>query len=184
MTRLQPLLLALVAVVLAGVAGPSVAANPRGECLWKALPANQRDEMIDNYRAKGLASIAEVKVSDELTLTLRKACSFKAEEDYAAGEIIGATLVVKGADLMLFERNKLARGTMDRVWIQLPQADRDSLTTFGLSILADGNDAAAEAAAVIVRVTQELGLPTTSLNEDVYAYLVARAIREAREAGR
>lgn len=184
MTRLRPLLLAISAVVFAGIAAPSLAANPKGDCLWATIPADQRATMIDNYRAKGLASIAEFSVSDGLTLQLRKACNFTPAEDYAAGEIIGATIVVKGADQMLFERNKVARGTMDQVWTKLPQTDRDSLTTFGLAILADRSDGAQQAAAIIVRIDDELGLHSERFNEDVYAYLVARAIREAREAGR
>lgn len=184
MTRSGSLLLALGAVLLAGVAGPALAAPPKAECLWTTVPAAQRTEMLDSYRAKGLASIADIKVSDQLTLDLRKACNFQAADDYAAGELLGAALATKGADMMLFERNGIAKGTIDKAWTRLPQADKDSLTTFGLSIMAGGNDAAAQAAAVIVRVTQDLGLPSDALNNDVYAYLVARAIREAREAGR
>lgn len=184
MTRLRPLILALAAVAFAAVAGPSLAAIPKGECMWNTVPADQRSQMIENYRAKGLASIANLNISDQLTLDLRKACNFTAAEDYKAGEIIGATIVVKGADQMLFERSKIAKGSMDRIWIGLSAADKDDLITFGLAILDSRNDRADKVAVVITRITQELGLPTAALNEDVYAYLVGRAIREAREAGR
>ncbi len=184
MIRLRRLILALAAIGFAGLAGPSLAAIPKGECLWNTMPAAQRSQMIDNYRAKGLASIADFTISDELTVNLRKACNFTPTEDFKAGEIIGATIVVKGADQMLFERNQIVKGAMDQVWIKLSAVDKEDLITFGLAILEGRNDRSDAVAVVITRVTQDLGLTATGLHQDVYAYLVGRAIREAREAGR
>lgn len=175
--------LTLAAVSLASIAAPALAAAPKGDCLWKALPAEQRTTLIDNYRAKGLASLEEIKVDDSLTLTLRRACKFGEAEDYMAGEILAAVLIERGADLMLFERNRIAKGTLDKRWKALAQAERDAMTTFGLAIMKDQETGAIEALAVVNKVSTGLGLPTESVNTDVFAYLAGRAIREAREKG-
>lgn len=183
MNAFRTLVLTLAAVGLASVAAPAMAAAPKGDCLWNAIPAAQRATMLDNYRAKGLASLQEIVVDDALTLTLRRACNFTEAEDYTAGEIVGAVLIEKGADLMLFERSRIAKGALDRRWRALAQAERDAVTTFGLAIMKDQDTGAAEALAVVNKVTADLGLPTDSLNADVFAYLAGRAIREAREKG-
>lgn len=183
MNAIRNLVLALAAVGLTAIAAPALAAIPKGECLWQAIPAAQRTAMLDNYRAKGLASLQEVVVDDALTLNLRRACNFGEAEDYMAGEIVGAVLIEKGADLVLFERNSIAKGSLDKRWKALAQADRDAMTTFGLAIMKNENTGAAEALAVVNKVTTDLGLSTASLNTDVFAFLAGRAIREAREAG-
>jgi len=183
MTPLRRFALALTAVALTAIAAPALAAVPTGDCLWKALPAAQRTTLLDNYRAKGLASLQEIQVDDALTLALRKACKFTEAEDYTAGEIIGAVLIEKGADMMLHERDNVAVGALDKRWRTLPQADRDAMTTFGLAIMKDQDTGAQAALAVVTKVTTDLGLPTDSVNTDVFAFLAGRAIREAREAG-
>ncbi|RYF90129.1 MAG: hypothetical protein EON95_17550 [Caulobacteraceae bacterium] len=183
MTHLRRLVLLLTALGLASFAAPALAAAPKGDCLWKTLPQTRKTELLDSYRAKGLESLQEIQVDDALTLKLRQACNFSADEDYAAGEILGAILVERGAELMLSERNQIAMGAMDRVWRGLAPADRDAMTAFGLAVMANKNDGAEAAAAIIVRVSADLGLPTTQMNTDVFAYLIARAIREAREKG-
>jgi hypothetical protein len=183
MKAIRTLVLTLAAVGLASIAAPALAAVPKGDCLWQAIPAAQRNAMLDNYRAKGLASLQEVEVNDALTLTLRRACNFTEAEDFTAGEIVGAVLIEKGADLVLAERNSIAKGSLDKRWKALAQAERDAMTTFGLAIMKNENTGAAEALAVVNKVTTDLGLPTNPLNTDVFAYLAGRAIREAREAG-
>ena len=184
MLPLHRRLLMLSTLALVGIATPSLAAIPKGECLWNTVPAAQRATMMDNYRAKGMASVGELDVSDQLTLDLRKACKFTPDEDTKAGEVLAATMIAKGSDQMLFEREKIAKGRMDKVWTALPPADKEALTVFGLSLLKGESDGVAAAAAVVLRVTGDLGLPTETLNNDVYGYLVGRAVREAREAGR
>lgn len=183
MKAIRTLALTLAAVGLTAAATPSLAAVPKGDCLWNAIPAAQRTAMLDNYRAKGLASLQEVVVDDALTLSLRRACNFGEAEDFTAGEIVGAVLIEKGADLVLSERNSVAKGTLDKRWKALAQAERDAMTTFGLAIMKNEDTGAAEALAVVTKVTTGLGLPTDPLNTDVFAYLAGRAIREAREKG-
>ena len=129
--------------------------------------------MLDNYRAKGLDSLKEVVVDEALTTSLRRACAFTEAEDFTAGEIVGAVLIEEGADMVLSERNGIPKGTLDRRWKTLLQADRDAMTTFGLAIMKNENTGAAEALAVVNKVTTELGLPTDSLNTDVFAYLAS-----------
>ena len=182
MKAIRTLALTLAAVGLTAIAAPALAA-PKGDCLWNAIPAAQRTAMLDNYRAKGLDSLKEVVVDEALTTSLRRACTFTEAEDFTAGEIVGAVLIEKGADMVLSERNGIPKGTLDRRWKTLLQADRDAMTTFGLAIMKNENTGAAEALAVVNKVTTELGLPTDSLNTDVFAYLAGRAIREAREKG-
>ncbi|MBI1406334.1 MAG: hypothetical protein GC145_09440 [Caulobacter sp.] len=183
MTRLHRIVPAIFALALAASAAPAFAAV-KGDCLWNAMPAQARTDMLNGYRAKGIGALGEVHIDDASVLGLRKACGLKEEEDYTAGEVLGAMILEKGADLVLFERNKVPRGSLDKAWRGLSAADREALTTFGLNIMKDNNEGAAEAGIIVFAVAGKLGLPTDQLNTDVFAYLLGRAIREAREAGR
>lgn len=184
MIAVRRLLLPLSALLLAGLATPSLAATPKGECVWNVLPASARAAALQNYRVNGLAAIGEISVDDALTLTMRKACNFTEADDYKAGEVLAGTLLIKASEMMLIERDKVAVGRMGQIWTALSPADKGRLTTFGLAILVNRDDGAAEAGAIVQRVTGELGLPTDSLNNDVFGYLIGRAVVAAREAGR
>ncbi|MBX3480631.1 MAG: hypothetical protein KF842_09530 [Caulobacter sp.] len=183
MTRLNRIVPAIFALVLAASAAPAFAAV-KGDCLWNGIPAQDRADMINGYRTKGIGALGDIQVKDEWVLNLRQVCSLKAEEDYTAGEVLGAMILEKGADAVLFERNQVPKGSLDKAWRGLSANDREALTTFGLNIMKNSNEGVEAAGAVVFAVTGKLGLPTGELNTDVFAYLLGRAIREAREAGR
>lgn len=184
MSPMRNLVLAVLAVTATSLAAPAFAA-PKGTCLWGALTDANRATMIQGYRDKGADYLNEIAVDATMEDALRTTCKLKPDEELTAGEILGAVILEKGADAVLFEKGRVAKGSLDRAWGRLPEADRETLRVFALAAMRQNIGAEAAAAFPIIdRVTAELKLPDPALKDHVFAYLLGRAIREAREAGR
>ena len=184
MSPIRNLVLAAFALAVSGLAAPTFAA-PQGNCLWGALTDANRATFIEGYRAKGTEYLNEIAVDPTMENALRTSCKLKPDEELTAGEILGAVILEKGADAVLFEKGRIPRGSLDKAWVKLPEADRETLRLFGLAAMRQniGNEATA-AMPIIDQVTAGLKLPDPALKAHVFAYLLGRAIREAREAGR
>ncbi|HYE47646.1 MAG TPA: hypothetical protein VEA44_17905 [Caulobacter sp.] len=180
---IRRLALAALALAATSLAAPAFAA-PKGACLWGALTDANRATMIQGYRTKGAAYLAEIQVDPTMENALRTTCKLKPEEELVGGEILGAVILEKGADTVLFEKAGIARGSLDKAWAGLPEADREALRVFGLAAMRQESAGAEAAIPVIARVTAEMKLPSKDLDQHVFAYLLGRAIREGREAGR
>jgi hypothetical protein len=184
MSPIRNLVLGVLALAVTGLAAPAFAA-PKGACLWGALTEANRATMIQGYRAKGVDYLNEIAIDATMENALRTGCSLKPEEELTAGEILGAVILEKGADTVLFEKGRIPKGSLDKAWARLPEADRETLRLFALAAMRQniGNEAVA-ALPIIEKVTTEMKLPDPALKDEVFAYLLGRAIREAREAGR
>lgn len=140
--------------------------------------------MIDGYRERGLESLTTLKVRDDLTLILRTQCNLKPEDEFTAGEVLGASIVENGADQVLFERNGIKKGSLDKAYRGLSPSDRELLKVFGLRVLKGDTSGVEDASRIVFAVTGQLKLPTGAMNNEVFGYLLGRSIREARQEGR
>ncbi|MBI1406333.1 MAG: hypothetical protein GC145_09435 [Caulobacter sp.] len=117
---------AMSALTVAGMAAPAAAAVD-ADCLWSVVPDKARAGMIDGYRAKGLAVLGSVNIDEEIALAFSTRCGVTMTEGGLAGEQLGTMILTNGADQVLFERNGLKKGSLDKAWRALSAADRQTL---------------------------------------------------------
>jgi hypothetical protein len=183
MTLVRHASAALAALVLFACAAPAMAAI-KGPCLWKNLSAVRRTSMLDEYRAKGLASLSDTQFEESDIPPLQKHCPFKDDEAEKVGQVIGSMLLETGSDLVLFEQYGVRKGSLNRQWKALPAADRKGIADLALAIMSDEKTDNSRFLEIAEAVQAKLGADDPKVQDHVIAYLVGRGLREAREAGR
>ncbi len=166
---------AAIAVSILGLAATPAAAL-EADCLWTNLSDSKRAALMADYRARGMAALQSLQISDQDVATWPARCGVTEQNAESSGMLLGTVIIERGVVEALQASHGVKPAALSAAWAGLDPATRAKARASVASTLANGpkDDGGAEA---IVAMGAKLGLPSSAMR-DLALYVFAILARE------
>lgn len=171
---------AALALSLFGLAATPAAALEAG-CLWSNLAESKRASLLADYRARGMAALQSLQISDQDVATWPARCGVTPQNAEKSGMLLGTVIIEKGVVDALQTTHGVTPAALAAAWSGIDPAARAKARASVASTLADGSTDNGGADAIRA-LSAKLGLPS-SASRDLALYIFAMLGREILAAG-
>jgi hypothetical protein len=168
------------ALSLFALAATPAAALEAG-CLWSNLAESKRTALLADYRARGMAALQSLQISDQDVAAWPERCGVTAQNAQTSGMLLGTVIIEKGVADALQTAHGVSPAALAAAWAGVDPAARAKARASVAKTLASGTSDAGGADAVIA-LSAKLGLPTSAAR-DVALYVFAILGREILTTG-
>mgnify|MGYP000908370583 CR=1 FL=1 len=171
---------AALALSLFGLAATPAAAL-EANCLWTNLAESKRASLMADYRARGMATLQNLQISEQDVATWPARCGVTAENAQTSGMLLGTVIIEQGVLETLQASHGIKPAALSAAWASLDPAAKARARASVANTLADGpkDDGGADA---IIALGAKLGLPQAAMR-DLALYVFAILARDIVSKG-